>query len=393
MSEKMGKMLSAKELPVLLTVDVCDGSFDQGERKSRFTTLMDLVPEIRELVGNVLSERWGNLLPVTWFVRADMQVKHITGNALGLYYGWKSFWDEIEMFGGEVGWHPHLYKHQGQAWVPVRDPKKLRDAATRVWHEMEGGDWKPVTCRMGESVGSNELMRFLDSIGIIADSSALPGRKRDDGQRWFDWTNTPDTAYHPVYGDYQRQSHATGEGDSLRAEKPLGILEIPFTVAGIKAPYDKGLKNAIRRYIDLSFDNAMLRKGLEPVIKDAGYLMMVIHPMQAAGYEVPEGKLVVGGTLTVAKNLKMILGLVEQHGRIPRLMTVGEYAKRELGIFTVEEKGKRVDQNEEREDRDSKSKGGTLRTMVEKKKSARLTTKGGITPDRRRRRDPRKRQG
>ncbi len=378
MVKKSEKQFSGKELPVLITVDVCDGSFDQEERKSRFGDLMELMPDIRDIIGEVIGGRTRGRLPVTWFVRADMQVKDITGNAMGLFRGWRDFWDGVEESGGETAWHPHLYKRNGRRWVPIRDPKRLRSAAEKIWHELSGAEWNPVTSRMGESVGSNELMQFLDTIGIKTDSSALPGRVRDDGQRWFDWENTPDTPYHPARGDYRRSSRAHGTSDRVKSEEPLSLLEIPFTMAEIVAPYDseKSSGTQIRRYIDLSFDCEILRNGIGGSLKNSDYLMLVVHPMQAAGLEIPEGGLVVGGAATMRKNLEMILNTIERSGRIPGIMTIKDFAADQLG--EIQDETVEKDIPAEREERDTKTKGGTQRTLVEKKKAVRLTTKGGV---------------
>jgi len=383
---------SPKDLPVLVTVDVCDGSFDQEERKGRFRDLMELLPGIRDLLGEVVVSWWGERLPVTWFVRADTQVKEVTGNAMGLYHGWKDFWRGIRSSGGEVAWHPHLYKRHGQRWTPIRDPQKLRTEAEKIRHEISGEEWKPLTCRMGESVGSNELMALLDSIGMLADSSALPGRVRDDGQRWFNWENTPRIPYHPAKGDYRRPSAALGSGDRAKEEESLSILEIPFTMAEIRAPYDSG---KVRRYVDLSYDPESLRKGMASLYKTAEYLVLVVHPLQAAGREVPPGGLVVGGWATVRQNLKAILEDIESANRNVHFVTMERFARRWTGK-PEETPGDRPPEAApaEREERDVKKAGGTQRTLVEKDKSVRMTSPGGIKPSKRPpRRDPRKRKG
>ncbi len=386
-----------KELPVLITVDVCDGSFDQGERKQRFHALMELMPAIRDMLLQVIGDRSGNVLPVTWFVRADMHVKEITGNAMGLFHGWRDFWDDVRSRGGEAAWHPHLYKPHGRKWVPIRDPRRLKSAADRIWHEIAGEQWKPLTSRMGESVGSSELMSFLDSIEIIADASALPGRRRDDGLRWFDWEGTPDRPYHPARVDYRRPSKATAGGDRVEGEKPLGILEIPFTMAPIRAPYDRtdALKN-LRRYIDLSYDSDILRKGIAGIFRVTDYVVVVLHPMQTVGKEVPEGGLVVGGLDTVSRNLGTIIGTIRDANRTPKLMTMEEFARAWLGTERTGEAEETDDGKsaEKREQRDQRAKGGTQRTRIETEKAARLSTKGGVRAENRRPpRGPRKRRG
>jgi hypothetical protein len=393
MKETRSNPFSSKELPLMVTVDVCDGSFDPGERRLRFGQLMELLPGIRERVGGILRDRRGSL-PVTWYVRADMQVKEATGSAMGLVHGWKDFWDEVRDEGGEVGWHPHLCKRHGSKWKPIRDPLGLKTKAEKIWHEIAGEQWTPKTCRMGESVGSNELMRFLDSIGMMADASGLPGRSRDDGLRWFDWKGTPSQPYFPASGDYRRPSRARGAGDRAEGEDSLGILEVPFTMAGTRAPYDESGVRGIRRYLDLSFEPARLEKAVNRIIQKAGYMILVIHPLQAAGMEVPDGGLVAGGFDVMERNLESILKLAKEFKRVTLPMTLESFASAWTGIKKDVDKKSDSDKGSKREGKFAKGKGGTKRTTIEIEKSGRLTTKGGVRAENLRpRRGPRKRRG
>jgi len=393
MKETKRSPFSSKEIPLMVTVDVCDGSFDPGERRLRFKQLMELLPEIRERLGGVLRDRRGNL-PVTWYVRADMQVKEVTGNTMGLVHGWKDFWDDVRDDGGEVGWHPHLCKRHGSKWKPIRDPLGLKTKAEKIWHELAGEEWTPKTCRMGESVGSNELMRFLDSIGMMADASGLPGRSRDDGLRWFDWKGTPSQPYFPASGDYRRPSRAKGAGDRAEGEETLGILEVPFTMAGTRAPYDETGVRGIRRYIDLSFDPARLEKSVGRIMPKIDYMVVVIHPLQAAGMEVPEGGLVVGGFDVMEKNLELIMRLADESKRVTKPMTLESFASAWTGVTKGVDKAKDTEKSVKREGKFARGKGGTMRTTIEKEKAGRLTTKGGIKAENLRpRRGPRKRRG
>ncbi|MCK4719211.1 hypothetical protein KAU08_01055 [bacterium] len=294
------------DFPILITVDVCDGAYDTTERKPRFDDLMDCLLELHNQLKNFITEFTGEkITPVTWFVRADMQVNETTGSVTGLIEGWPEFWNDVNASGGILGWHPHLYEKESKKWRPIRDPMKLKSEALKIWAEISQSGWRPKVCRMGESVGSSELMIFLDSIGIIADCSALPGRKRVDIDRAFDWEITPHEPYHPDRNDYRNPG-----------PDPLSILEIPFTMANIRAPYDSIDKpdSEILRYIDLSYDPVRLKKSLANLIKSTGYLLAVIHPMQATGLEVPDGNLVLGGLDVVRENLGNIIDAAETSG-------------------------------------------------------------------------------
>lgn len=316
-----------RELPVLITVDVCDGAYEPGERKSRFKNIMEVLLDVRSKLNEAINGGKEKSLPVTWFVRADGQVKENIGDTAGLLRGWSKFWQEVKSQGGEIGWHPHLYKRDDQGWRPIRDPKRLASEAEHIWRDIAGSGWHPQICRIGESVCSTELMCFLDSVGILVDATALPGRARDDGLRWFDWMGTPNTPYHPARCDYRRPAQTLGSSDKVEGEEPLGIIEIPFTMAEIRAPYDSTDPAAKppRRYLDLSYDPDRFRRGVVPFLKSWNYLVAVIHPLQASERDIPEGGLVVGGTDVLKKNLQTILENLEEIGRNPNFLTISSF--------------------------------------------------------------------
>ena len=384
----------AREIPVLITVDVCDGAYDSGERKSRFKNLMDTLPEIRDVLKDVIKVGKGGKLPVTWFVRADSQVADFTGDPVGLMRGWSKFWDETKALGGEIGWHPHLYKREEQIWKPIRDPKRLSSEADKIWREIVASGWRPVSSRIGESVCSTELMTFLDTVGIKIDSTALPGRSRDDGARWFDWKKSPGSPYFPAKADYQREAEPRGSGEKLKGEEPLSILEIPFTMAATKAPYDakETPSRQPRRYVDLSYDPDMLRKGLGRSFKDLKYIMAVVHPLQAVGREIPEGGLIVGGIETLRANVRMIFESIEQARRSPKALTLSAFRGLWLGLIssTSEQNGAVPEGSEKppkkRESKYDKKKGGSLMSKFEGEKAVRGSStskpsaKGGSRP-------------
>lgn len=364
--------LPAREIPVLVTIDVCDGAYEPGSRRNRFREVMNTLPAMRILLRKAIQER-SNGLPLTWFVRADGQVSDLMGNSAALYNGWKKFWDESVEDGGEVGWHPHLYKRTGQAWLPIRDEKKMAIEAERIWGELTSSGWIPTSCRIGESVSSTELMNFLDTAGLHVESSALPGRIRDDGIRSFDWGETPMKPYHPAKADYRRPPRQFGDGDRPGGETPLKILEIPFTMAPVRAPYDsiEPGKPEPSRYIDLSYDPSSIQAGLSRVLAGLQYLMVIIHPLQASGRSVPAGGLVQGGIDVTEKNIRGIIDQIEKIGRTPRFMTLTGFYSLLIGEKPEVAAGSRQTEPKSREERYVRKKGASQRSNVEGRKKFR----------------------
>jgi hypothetical protein len=189
----------------------------------------------------------------------------------------------------------------------------------------------------------------------------------------------------------------------VAGERPLGILQIPFTMAGIRAPYDPNDPSARppKRYLDLSFAPDRLRRGLSTVLlKHLEYLVLVVHPLQASGRDIPEGGLVVGGVDTLRANLRTILDAVEQTGRPPRFLTIAAFRRFWLGEEEETEEGalpaSKGTREGPREPRERRTKGGVRRTRVEGGKAVRRGESAGrkITGESRpRRRGPRKRRG
>ena len=61
--------------------------------------------------------------------------------------------------------------------------------------------------RIGECVMNNKLMNAISRSRIKIDSSALPGRKRNDQQKFFDWETTTNDFYYVSKTDYRTSSN------------------------------------------------------------------------------------------------------------------------------------------------------------------------------------------
>ena len=96
-------------------------------------------------------------------------------------------------------------------------------------------------------------MKALKKIGLKADSSSLPGRIRNDKEKLFDWSNSPNQPYFPSKNDYQKSS-----------EVNENFVEIPMNTISTKCSYDK---SHLLRYANLAFKNEVLQNGLKDYIK------------------------------------------------------------------------------------------------------------------------------
>jgi hypothetical protein len=207
----------------------------------------------------------------TFFVRCDNQIRDLYGSPLALYYEHQRLWDELRAARNEFAWHPHLYERRGEAYFPLRSPAASVRILQETWRDLSRLPFPVVSVRLGEVWHCNEAMRALDSLGLHVDSTALPGRARNDGLRCFDWTPTPNRPYHPSSLDYRVPDR----------ENALGILEVPITTSPIRTEYD--LKGPVPRYLNPVFHPELFRAGLDGYLSELqpnrDYdLVLIFHP-------------------------------------------------------------------------------------------------------------------
>ena len=191
-----------------------------------------------------------------------------------------------EQLGDELGWHPHS--------ADVADLTNSHEALGAV-------AFQPRVARLGKSLGSNQLMQTLASLGLRADSTALPGRRRQDQSRSFDWSVTPDQPYYPGAADYRSPG-----------PEPLPILEIPFSMVPIQAPYDK---IPLKRYVNLAFKSEYLASALARKVQSAEELVVVIHPADLLAVSGVSHPLLAFSVDTAVQNLAFIVATAQQAGR------------------------------------------------------------------------------
>jgi hypothetical protein len=251
---------------IATTVDVDNDGVSLNDERNRLTwQSLELVPTIARIVH-------ARGLPATWFVRADPQLREVCGQTSYLIEHHRSLWAQLKEEGDEIGWHPHLYSMSGgeSVYRPVYDDSwAVRELRTTL-AELRALGHQFYSVRMGEAIGSNAIVHTLSELGLVVDSSAIPGRRRRDKSRTFDWSTSPNTPYWPSKADYR-----------VPGSPALPILEIPMTAVVIRAPYDSV---PLVRYINLAYRPEIFADAIDrwfdsnaEFVSEA-VLTLILHP-------------------------------------------------------------------------------------------------------------------
>jgi hypothetical protein len=224
-----------------------------------------------ELIPAIADAIHARGLPATWFIRADGQLREVYGRASYLLDRHDTLWRRLKDQGDEIGWHPHLYAlARDGSFGPERDDDRLARQLRETHAELKTSGYEFASVRMGEAIGSNIVMRTLAELGLRADSSAIPGRRRNDESRVFDWSCSPNFPYRPSVADYR--------APGLPA---LPILEVPMTAVPVQAPYDS---RPLARYANLAYRPEIfadaIERWFETDIDGATHkvLTLILHP-------------------------------------------------------------------------------------------------------------------
>jgi hypothetical protein len=252
---------------VVVTVDVDNDGAAAGERTALAWTSMERLPALK-----AVFERVG--VCVTWFVRADNQLMDVYGTAAHLLLAHEPLWARVVGAEDELGWHPHVYRWCGETrrYIGERDPARFVDQLKAAHSDLTSQGYRFASVRIGEAFHCNATMQAVEDLGLSVDSTAIPGRKRDDGSRVFDWASTPNHPYHPSRADYR----VAGASD------PRELLEVPMTTAPIRTAYDSG---EVHRYLNPSFHHQIFRGAIERHLAEREALQaeehvltLILHP-------------------------------------------------------------------------------------------------------------------
>jgi hypothetical protein len=131
----------------------------------------------------------------------------------------------------------------------VRDEEEVSRLLRSTHAELLAKGHEFASVRMGEAIGGNLILRTLAGLGLEVDSSAIPGRRRLDRDRWFDWSGSPNTPFRPSVADYR-----------VPGSPELPILEVPMTVSLVHAPFDP---DPLPRYTNLAYHPAIFAAALD----------------------------------------------------------------------------------------------------------------------------------
>lgn len=279
-------------ITIVFTVDVDnDGMTGANERNALAWDSVGEVPRIAELF-----ERRG--VTATWFVRADNQLGEVYGHAAWLLRERAPLWDALRGAGHAIGWHPHVVRRdESGAFAAETDDVRCAAALRAIHASLAAEGFSFSAVRIGEAFHGNESMRALDELGLAVDSTAIPGRRRDDAARRFDWSGTPNAPYRPSAADYR-----------VPGQPALSIVEVPMTAVPVQAPYDDA---PLPRYLNLAYRSAIFRDAVRRHLERAGseVLVTILHPEETRG---PGGHALYAHDLqTVTDNLDFLLGLGE----------------------------------------------------------------------------------
>lgn len=136
----------------------------------------------------------------------------------------------------------------------------------KIFNFLKKKHFEPKCIRMGEAYMNNDIMKLLRNLGLKADSSCIPGRKRKDKEKFFDWSRAKNLPYFPSDYDYQEEE---------KVKK--NFLEIPMNTITTKCEYDK---KPLLRYMNLAFKSDITYIGLEKFIRDNDLLTTISHPYE-----------------------------------------------------------------------------------------------------------------
>lgn len=170
---------------------------------------LELIPKFEAALG-------ADVPPVTWLLRADDTIRHVTGAFDSCYVTREAMWQRLHARGHELGWHFHHWTFGPAADGFDSDPAWLPDA-----HAALSRHFAIRATRTGWDYCNSETMRRLANLGVAIDFSSLPGHLvwwSIDGERILvDWHRAPGGPYRPSRDDYQRPGDA-----------PLDVLELPI---------------------------------------------------------------------------------------------------------------------------------------------------------------------
>lgn len=256
--------------------------------------------------------------PLTWYVRADGQLEYAYGSVRYLLDKHANFWHQEVARGGELGWHPHLYRVAGDGSEPeiIIESNAAIEELSRIWQELQDVPFDFPTFRMGEGWHTAETLNLVESLGFTVDGTAIPGRDDSAGGHPRNWSNTPNRPYYPDKNEPR-----------LEGTK-RNLLEIPMNTWYFQTSYDAAPK---LRYMNPCIHTDLWEQALNTWQKDLSsgennMWVMILHPGEAMPRETSD-LLYAHSIETMQKNLALFEQKIIDSGYAVERVTVSEMAK------------------------------------------------------------------
>ncbi len=296
-----------QKLALFLTIDVGpagatlgEGHTDSGE----WTRTADGL-EILSDIFRSTEDIFGLKIAPTWFFRADRLIAAQFGDRFSIFKKFYDFVHRMILQGHEVGWMPQVYSSLQHIMIDYEDLSITHGVLVK-----EG--IYPRSVRMGDCFHDNTTMKNLNDLKIQFDSSAVPGRIKEDSGWRMNWMGTPEEAYYPSLKDYRKPGIPH-----------LNILEVPISVLPIKAPYDSA---PLLRYLNPCMYRGFLWQNLPRLINSNSYLICILHPDEVVPIRGGIGHPLVAYSIDELRfNLHQLIKLSGIYGRTVTFHTIEEF--------------------------------------------------------------------
>jgi len=200
----------------------------------------------------------------TWFIRLDKKIGIEFGVPDFLFVKYKKTIDRLLQLGHKIAWHPHSYIKKDGKWVQDTNEKSVLEELYYLLPYVKKYNLDIV--RVGWGYQTNKIMKFFNDNGFKIDSTCMARPKYKWDMTTKDWEISSNYSYYPSNDDYR-----------IEGNKNLKILEVPITTIDMPVVSDT---EKVKRYINLSFYNTILKRPIKDWMKKENFLVSIIHPYE-----------------------------------------------------------------------------------------------------------------